>query len=185
MRPGSPHRVHNFIASANRALAAMGMSGMVALGLLVFCAGFYASWIAPRQEQVRALEARAGRLQRGPRAAAPTPSEQGPLGDFYDFFPAADAIPKTLDRLFALAQRNGLDIAKSEYRLVGSIDTNMTTYQVRFPLNGTYDQLRKFIAAALQEFPFASLDELHLEKKRVEDAAVESQIRFSFYLRVK
>jgi hypothetical protein len=163
----------------------MGISGIAGLGLLVFCIGFYASWIAPRQEQVRSLEDKSAQLQQAPGAARVSLAEQGPLTDFYGFFPTSDAIPKTLDRLFTLAQQHGLDIVRSEYRLVRSTDANMTTYQVRFPLKGTYEQVRKFLAAALQEFPFASLDELRLERRRIEDSNVDSQIRFTIYLRAK
>jgi hypothetical protein len=56
---------------------------------------------------------------------------------------------------------------------------------MRFPLKGTYEQVRKFLAAALQEFPFASLDELRLERRSIEDTNVDSQIRFTLYLRAK
>jgi hypothetical protein len=177
--------MRNVRMALNRGLASLGASGIVAIGLLVFCAGFYASWIAPRQEQIQALEAKSAKLQQTTSRPAAARSGQGPLSDFYAFFPSTEAIPGALDRLFGLSQRHGLDIAKSEYRLVGSTDPNITTYQVRFPLNGTYVQVRKFVAAALQEFPFASLDELRLEKRRVEDARVDSQIRLTFYLRAK
>ena len=172
-------------ASLNRGLAAVGHTGIVGIGLLIFCAGFYTSWIAPRHDEIRVLEARIARLQQASGAPAAVQRDRGPLTEFYGFFPPAESIPKALDVLFAVAQRNGLEIVKSDYRLVASADPNITTYQVRFPLKGTYVQVRKFVAATLQELPFASLDELRLEKKRVEDVTVDSQIRFTFFLRAK
>jgi hypothetical protein len=177
--------MHKLATSLNRALAGIGRTGIVGLGLLIFSAGFYASWIAPRHEQIRALEVKSARLQQPSGPAPVGQRDRGPLSDFYGFFPSPESIPKSLDLLFGLAQRNGLEITKSDYRLVASADPNITTYQVRFPLKGTYVQVRKFVAAALQELPFASLDELRLEKKRVEDANVDSQIRFTFFLRAK
>lgn len=90
-----------------------------------------------------------------------------------------------MDRIYAAADKEGLELPKGEYRLVRGLQGQIATFQAVFPIRGTYPQLRRFIAVVLNEFPFVSLDDLRLEKQRAADPAIDSQVKLTVYLRAK
>ena len=175
----------NIRAIGNRWAALLGAPGVIGIGLLLFSLGFYNSAIAPGQERVEQMRAKVERLQQKSGSPQETRGVPGPLSDFYGFFPPFDAASEGLGRLYALAAQEGLDLPKGEYRLANEAQGQIITYQAIFPLKGTYIQLRRFIVAMLNELPYISLDDLRLEKQRTGDTVVDSQIKLTFYLRIK
>ena len=49
-------------------------------------------------------------------------------------------------------------------------------------MKGTYAQIRRFLAAALNDIPVASLDRVAFERKRAADLQVEASIRFTLFI---
>lgn len=170
-------------AKLERAVSLLGVPGIVGFGLLLFSVGLYESAIAPGAKELAALRAQIGAL--APRGAAASQGDAGAsLGEFRAFFPPQSSLPARLDRIYALAEKEGLDMPRGEYRLVRGSRDPVTAYQAVFPVRGTYEQIRRFVAAVLNEMPFVSLDDLRLEKQRSVDQVVDSQIRMTLYLRV-
>lgn len=89
--------------------------------------------------------------------------------------PEATRAADGVQRLFALAGENGLQIAQADYRRqeVGHVGR----WQVQVPLTGNYPQIRRFVRAA-QVIPGLSLDELTLRRA---DAGVEARLLFSIW----
>ena len=162
------------------AASRLGLPGIAGFGLLLFSAGLYQSAIAPRAAEVHALQERAASL---PVAASAPDAAGDPLAGFYAFFPLEATLPQCLQRVYRIAEREGLEIPKGEYRLVRAPGVPLAAYQAVFPVRGSYAQLRRFVAGVLNDLPFASLDHLRLEKQKTADTAVDSQIRLTFYLR--
>jgi hypothetical protein len=181
---GRQKAMKNLRLAVNRALTAMGLAGVAGIGFLLFALGICQSSVVPARERLTVLEARAAKAPR--LAAAPsTESARGPLSEFYGFFPPLAALPENLARVYAIAEREGLSLAKGEYRLGSSAQAGLTSYQALFPTTGTYVQVRRFVAGVLNEVPNASIDDLRLEKQRAEETVVASQIRLTFYLRAQ
>lgn len=171
-------------ALLNRWLAVLGTPGVIGIGILLFSAGFYDSAIAPVRQQLAAAEGAIAKLQQRSRHSD-AGREAGPLSDFYSFFPPVGSLPEFLDRIYAIANKEGLDLPKGEYRLVSNQQGQIATFQAVFPIRGSYRQLRRFIGVILNEFPFVSLDDLRLEKQRAADPMIDSQVRLTLYLRAK
>jgi hypothetical protein len=172
-------------AKLNRALALLGVPGIAGLGLALAALGVYASVVAPGASRIAAMQetaARFGTLAQGPEQAQGT---RGPLSDFYDFFPPSAALTDALNKVYALAEAEGLDIPKGEYRFARAPEAPIATFQAVFPVRGSYLQVRRFAAAVLNELPFVSLDDLRFEKQRAADLAIDSQIRLTFFLRAQ
>jgi hypothetical protein len=174
----------NVRAVVNRALGALGLAGVAGIGFLLFAFGIYQSSVVPARERIAVFEARIAKAPRLTTAPAAN-SARGPLTDFYGFFPPLAELPEYLAKVYALAESAGVSITKGEYRLGGSSQAGLTSYQAVFPLTGTYAQVRRFVAGVLNEVPNASIDDLRLEKQRAEDAIVTSQIKLTFYLRTR
>ena len=171
-------------AELNRRLNMLGLPGTLGIGLLLFCGVFFLSTIAPMQGQLGRLHLRSGRLGTavgGPALAARhLPSAQ--LAEFYDAFPTGKDIPAALEKIYALAQAQGLQLPKAEYRLIGEADAKLERYQINLPFKASYPQVRRFTAAMLNELQTVSLDELKFERSGSDPNQLEVQIKLTLFV---
>ena len=174
-------------AELNRRLNMLGLPGTLGIGLLLFCGVFFLSTIAPMQGQLGRLHSgRLGTSVGGPAerallAARRLPSAQ--LAEFYDAFPTGNDIPAALEKIYALAQAQGLQLPKAEYRLIGEADAKLERYQISLPFKASYPQVRQFTAAMLNELQTVSLDELKFERSGSDPNQLEVQIKLTLFVR--
>src|SRR5258708_38817535 len=101
-------------------LQALGLAGVAGIGVLFFCAAFYASAIRPAEHELRALRLAA---ERGSSPAA----ERGAAGGsraaefqrFYRPFPTLDRLPDELERRYSLAPAARVGLLRADHRLQG------------------------------------------------------------------
>jgi hypothetical protein len=166
-----------------RLLRSLGAAGVLGIGVLVACAGFWSSALAPLQAELAAQRLAAERLRaRTPYQPVSTASRAEELRRFYNLFPSAASLTDELERVHALGRRAGLDLEQGEYRLERPA-YGLLAYRVTFPVHGAYAQLRSFVASLLASMPTASLDGLRFERKRAADAQLDAQIRLTLHLR--
>lgn len=158
-----------------------GWQGLLALPLLALAVGLQLVLLPPLQQRVeeRTAAASAASARKAPRVSD-DPSLQ--LEEFYRHFGTGDALPLHLATLHGVAQANGIALRVGEYRLVRDRDAKLTRYQVTLPVRGSYPEVRRFVASALESLPSAALDQVTFGRKSVEDGQVEAQVRFTFYL---
>ena len=170
-------------ARIQRFLRALGPAGVLGLGVLAACAGFYRSALVPAERELAesraAIERLRARMPYRPVSAA-SPTQE--IARFYGLFPPASRLTEHVDRLHRLGRRAGLDIAQGEYRLEKPA-AGLWLYRITLPVRGGYPQVRDFAAAVLRELPTASLDALRFDRKRADDAELDAQLRITFYLR--
>lgn len=175
-------------AELNRRLNMLGLPGTLGIGLLLFCGVFFLSTIAPMQGQLGRLHLRSGRLgtsvggpaERALLAARHLPSAQ--LAEFYGAFPTGKDIPAALEKIYALAQAQGLQLPKAEYRMIGEADAKLERYQISLPFKASYPQVRQFTAAMLNELQTVSLDELKFERSGSDPNQLEVQIKLTLFV---
>jgi hypothetical protein len=167
----------------NALLRRLGAAGVVGLGVLVACAAFYVSAVAPREAEAAAqrlaLERLKARTPQRPTAAGGRADE---LRRFYGMFPDAAGLTDEVERVHLLARRAGLDLAQGEYRLERRA-SGLWAYRVTLPARGTYGQFREFVGAVLKQMPIASLDALRFERKKAAESQLEGQLRLTIYAR--
>lgn len=161
----------------------LGAAGVLGVGLLVACLGFYGSALEPAQRELKeknlALERMRSRTPYKPVSSG-GPAEE--LARFHGLFPPMAGLTDQVDRLHRLGRRAGLELAQGEYRLEKPA-TGLWLYRISLPVRGTYPQVRDFAAAILRDMPAASLDAMRFDRKRALDAELDAQIRVTFYLR--
>jgi hypothetical protein len=165
-------------------LLAMGPLGIAGMGLLVFAAAVFLGWVLPTRLETSAMQqqlALAG-VEGSQSQQAPAAS-QDPLSDFYEFFPSADTSAQWLAKVYAVAEKERLDLPRGEYRLASPAGEPIATYEAVFALRGRYSQLRAFIAGILEEIPIVALDDVRLERQRTADSMVDARLRLTFFLR--
>jgi len=164
-------------------LQRLGMTGVLAIGVLLACAGFYASALLPLEREAAAQRVALERLKsRAPVQPVSAGGRAQDLRRFQGLFPSASELTGQVERLHGLARLSGLDLAQGEYRLERR-PVGLWTYRITLPVRGTYAQCRDFIAAVLKDMPIASIDALRFERKRAAETQIEAQIRVTLYAR--
>ena len=169
-------------ARLERWLRRLGPAGVLGLGVLLACAGFYSDAVAPLEQQVRAERVALERLRtRTPYQPASNGREEE-LQRFYSLFPSAAQLGGEVERLHALARKSGLELAQGEYRLERRAE-GLWAYRITLPVRGSYSQFRTFLSAVLAGVPVASIDALRFERKKAADAQIEAQVRLTIHAR--
>lgn len=178
-------RVHGSPSLALRRLAErLGPVGLVAAAVLATCLGYYAGSVAPMQDEIDALrEARALAARRS--ASAPSGPRVDRVAEFAAFFPAEDTASRWLGRIYDIAQREGLRLAQGEYRMSDADALDMKQYRVTLPVNGTYLQIRRFVARVLEEVPSAALSQLTFQREHIGTPGLEARIELTLHLRAR
>jgi hypothetical protein len=170
-------------AAAQRHLRRLGAPGVAAIGVGLFCAVAWLSAVVPLQERRAAASARLAQHNASP-PGAPQQVLQADLGleAFYAFFGRGKTGSDWLEALHGLARESGLDLLQGNYRYSQQQGERLARYEITLPARGSYAQIRRFLAAVLNEVPVASLDQVAFEKKRVGDAQIEAQLRLTLFL---
>lgn len=168
----------------NALLRRLGTPGVLGIGLLLGCAAFYVSSLAPLGEELGAQRAALERLQsRTLYRPAASGGERGEeLQRFYNLFPPAERLTDEVARVHRLGRAAGLDLAQGEYRLERR-PAGLWAYRITLPVRGSYPQLRDFLAALLKDMPIASIEALRFERKRAADTQLEAQVRVTVHVR--
>ena len=166
-----------------RGVQSLGWPGVVGLGLLAFVGGFYFSTLRPEQmrlEDLRQEVAKTG--ERGTRSDHDLKTPIDKLTAFYGFFPPSNHLPDLLEKIYGVAEKQGLTLEQGEYRAVRDNLGRLTHYQIILPVKGSYPQVRKFVAAALANVPTVSLDSIQFERQKVGDTVVDAKVKLVLYL---
>jgi hypothetical protein len=170
----------------NRLLRALGTPGVVGIGVLLACAGFWASALKPLTEEVSAqtvaLERLRNRSLYQPASVGREDRREADLARFYGLFPPTEKLADEVSRIHAFGRAAGLDLEQGEYRLERRA-TGLWAYRVNLPVRGTYPQLREFLATLLRDVPVASVEALRFERKRAADAQLDAQLRLTIHVR--
>jgi Tfp pilus assembly protein PilO len=167
-------------------LAQLGWPGMVGLGLAVFVGAFYFSTLLPLQAQLEELQ-KQNVKERLHGAAKTRESEysnapRDTLSAFYGYFPQPTALPDLLDKVFAAAKAQGLELKHGEYRAVNDKVSGMTQFQISLPVRGSYPQIRGFVDRTLSDVPTLSLQGIQFDRQKVGETAVDAKVSLDVYL---
>lgn len=170
-------------ARLEKALRRLGPAGILGIGVLLACGGFWSSELRPMEREISQRQAAAERLRsRTPYQPVSRDSRAEELRRFHSLFPSPRDLTAEIEKLHRLARGAGLELAQGEYRLERPA-TGLWAYRVTLPVAGSYPQLREFIAAVLKAMPTASLDAMRFERKRAADPQLEAQVRLTLYVR--
>lgn len=170
---------------AARARARMGAAGFAGLALLAAALVLWLSIVEPAREERDRLQRASEQAARQLRSVVDpgrTGSAREQLAAFRGFFPLSDSTPQWLARIEAAATRNGVQLSAGEYRVARAAATRLVRYQISLPVQGTYAQLRAFVASVLEDVPAAAVEEVTLKREAVGNARLEARIRITLFL---
>jgi hypothetical protein len=165
----------------------LGRVGGLGLALLAGAAAFHFSAVQPAQEAAAELQWRRTQLAKRADNPAPASAAAAPgaaqIDRFMGFFPSLDSTPDWLRTLYAVAERERLELLQGSYRLSEDRVLNLAQYRITLPVRGSYPQIRRFIGGALDEIPALSLENVVFQREKIGDGAVEAKIGLTLHLR--
>ncbi len=165
----------------------LGWPGIVGAGLLAACPAFYLSAIEPAQARLSEAHQSATSIQERVQLAANglnrgelSPGEQ--LAEFYRIFPNEKNLLPWVEKVFAVAQSEGIRLDEGEYRVTRDRVGRLVRFQMTLPVHSSYPQVRNFLNHVHAEIPIASLEHLQFERQKVNDPEVQAKIKLALYV---
>lgn len=174
-------RVNSFLAAAARDL---GWPGIVGLALAVCVCVFYFSTLRAERSRLEALQQHIATVRDQSRlsdSAGPASASER-LAAFYGFFPRPDELPDLLDRIFAVAKGQGLQLEHGDYRVVPDSTGELMQFQLTLPVRGTYPQIRNFVDGAMLGVSTLSLDSIQFERQKVGESTLDAKVKMALYV---
>lgn len=176
-------------ATAGSKLARIGgIPTVAAVVVFAIAATFHVYAVRPAEQRLERLQisldkraAKAAGAAR-PSRLAPQAEVAGKLGQFYAFFDGELTYVDWLARFYDVAQQTQVPIQRVEYRTVEPAGIPLVLHEVSVPVTADYARVRAFSEGVLTAIPVASLDQITFKRQRANQAEVEADLRFSFYL---
>lgn len=161
---------------------AISWAGILSLALFAAGAAAFILILRPQQQHISAMQQ--ALTQHASPAESPGTPEQNPaqqLAAFYQFFPKQESVPDKMARLYQAAAQNGLNLEQGEYHMVHAEYSQLSHYEMVFPVKGEYPKIRQFVAQAQADLPSLALDSISFSRQKISDPKLETQIKFSLY----
>lgn len=176
----------NWRRAARRVFSQLGWPGVVGLSLMALAIITWLSWVRPEMRALQDLQRENAslrtRIAQIAKQGIPEQGSQSELDRFYGFF-ATTPVTVWLDKLYAAAAAEKLQLDQGEYRLVGDKSGKLLRYQITLPVTGSYLQLRQFIERALVDVPVAALDDINFKRENINATQVQARIKLTLFLR--
>jgi hypothetical protein len=163
-----------------------GWRGAVAIPIFAAAGALHVYAVKPAEQRLAALELSIDK--RTEKAAAPLSRLKGQtelagrLGQFYAYFDGELSYVDWLARFYDVAERTGVNVQRVDYRTVEPAGIPLILHEVSVPITADYARVRAFSEGVLNAVPIASLDQITFRRQRANQAEVEADLRFSFYL---
>ncbi|WP_028630843.1 MULTISPECIES: GspMb/PilO family protein [Pseudomonas] len=168
----------------------LGWPGLAGAALLALALGYAVLGLLPARQALANMDRQlaADRAQLAAAATAVRPgtlasgASAAQLEELRRNLPAQLDATGAIDRIYALAQDEGIALARGEYALGLDPKTRLARYQVLLPVRGSYPQLRRFLHGLQAQLPALALEEVDLQRKQIADSELEGRIRMTLYL---
>ncbi len=167
----------------------LGNMGKIGVGLLVVAGIFFLGAVQPEKEALEKLKERAETLKMQLRAgsdgmpvAEKNLTNDQALQAFYEFFPRFDSSPFWIRELVRVAQKQGVEINSSDFRLTLERDWRLSRYDIILPVRGRYAQIRAFMADVLQAVPAMAITDFVIKRDDVQSEQLDVRLEMSLYL---
>lgn len=125
-------------------------------------------------------ELQKARLQ-APAAPQATP-EQERLASLRSVLYARDEVTSLVRDVFTRAQRHGLAVQETDFRLTTQGFAGLQQQQLVLPVQGTYLSFRAFVLEVLRSHPGVSVDQIQIKRLGVSQNEPEIRVRLSIWI---
>jgi hypothetical protein len=164
-----------------------GLPGLGGAALLALVLGYGVFGLLPDWQSLDALRQNSHKaneflekVANGTATLPVVPSQQ--LDEFHKALPTQLDATTVIDRIYAMASKEKINLARGEYALGIDPKTQLARYQILLPVRGNYPQLRRFLHALLTELPAVVVEDVDFQRKRIADTELSGRIRMTLYL---
>jgi hypothetical protein len=164
-----------------------GLPGLGGAALLALMLGYGVFGLLPDWQSLDALRQNSHKaneflekVANGTATLPVVPSQQ--LDEFHKALPTQLDATTVIDRIYAMASKEKINLARGEYALGIDPKTQLARYQILLPVRGNYPQLRRFLHALLTELPAVVVEDVDFQRKRIADTELSGRIRMTLYL---
>ena len=168
----------------------LGLLGTLGLLGLVICLLIGLTSLLPGEQALQQKTQALAWLSQQPAQSAQAQAQLPKLNDeealqkFYAQFPPVGEVSKVLAKIHQLAQVKGISLIVGEYKLAPDANNpRLMRYEIIFPVQGSYKNLKAFIASASEQFPTLGLTEVNIKRETVKDTAVQIKLSYALLLR--
>jgi len=168
----------------------LGLLGTLGLLGLVICMLIGLTSLLPGEQALQQKTQALAWLSQQPAGASqqqaklPRLNDEEALQKFYAQFPPVGEVSKVLAQIHQLAQVKGISLVVGEYKLAPDANNpSLMRYEIIFPVQGSYKNLKAFISGASEQFPTLGLAEVNIKRETVKDTAVQIKLSYALLLR--
>ena len=177
--------VHRLQWETRRQLARLGWGAVLGSALLLGAAAL--AWQSSKlMAHQAALRAEIAQVRKAPPVVdSGVPDMARKIAAFQAYLPLHETIPEQLKTLVDVAEKNGIVLARADYKPVLEDSADFMRYQVSLPVKADYARIQAFIVGALKSLPTLTLDSVTFKRDQIETGDVEARVQFSLLLRKK
>lgn len=173
--------------AASRARRSLGLPGLVTLALLaVVGVAVMVDQRARAESAVLTGKVSAHHEAAARRASAPTAQPvvatgdagRQRLADFERLLPSQDDIPQALGDLLTLAEQQGLQVQRGDYRALPDPQGGFLRYRMTLPVSGDASAIRRFVQRALGTQKSLALESVQFKREPRGDGRLEARIQW-------
>lgn len=111
------------------------------------------------------------------------------ISKFYSRFPSVHLLPEVLAELNKIAKKNQIELIVGDYKFTAlkakkeAVQRALTKYELIFPVQGTYAQIRSFVSQALKALPEMALLDLQVVRESPSVANVDARLVFVVFVK--
>jgi hypothetical protein len=162
----------------------LGLTGQIAIALLVLGAVFYKAALEPMQVRAQRLASEVERHASHAAGQSGASGAAGKLETFYSYLSREERTTDWLAKLYAIGKATGVELQSANYKTQpaqGGSD-KIERYEIVLPVAGSYAQMREFLRRALTEIPVMSLDQMALKRESRNDGAVRAELKLTLHM---
>ena len=171
---------------AQSTLQHLGTPGVLGIGLIAFCATIWGTAILNQSAEKRAIEEALHAITTPATDPQRTVWQQTELAAFYTALPNSTQLAILLGQLHTHAETVGIRFTHTEFYFVEPAEAAVAAVPaviVTLDMNANHEQTVQFVNRVLAELPNAALEAITLKRNKLADTALDTQLRFRFFVR--
>lgn len=163
----------------------LGWQGMSGIALLAVAGMFLMLALNPLEQETSFRHSRLDMARSKSAMEARMPGaggQQKELDAFFNSLPAEQEITDILAAIAVAAEVSGVELKQAEYHLDNK-NKPRVEYGLFFPVQGGYANIRHFVSRVLADHPAIALDQINMQRDRIDDYILKAEIRLTLFLR--
>lgn len=100
---------------------------------------------------------------------------------FYNILPTQNESNKKIYELLEAVEQHGFTLNRSDYSTRAIPQSRMVLYQIKFPLEGNYSNIRNFVTDVMNRQPSIALSHISFQRDAPKQDMVSTNIEFFLY----